>query len=91
MIGEEAGDAAGTGGRDRPALPGSECKVMADPLARCEPVIVAKAEVDERTPSPVSLMPKGLLNRLSQEEILDLMAYLMAKGDRQHPVYATKP
>ncbi|MGB8853317.1 MAG: plastocyanin/azurin family copper-binding protein, partial [Pirellulales bacterium] len=64
-----------------------DCRVMADPLARCEPVVVAKAEVDERSKSPVSIMPKGLLDKLSQEEILDLMAYLLAGGDKQHPVY----
>ncbi|MCE9629516.1 MAG: HEAT repeat domain-containing protein [Planctomycetia bacterium] len=68
-----------------------ECRVMVDPLARCEPVVVAKPTIDERTKSPVSIMPKGMLNRLSQEEILDLMAYLLAKGDKSHPVYAAKP
>jgi putative heme-binding domain-containing protein len=67
------------------------CKVMVDPLARCEPVVVATAEIDDRSKSPVSLMPKGLLNRLTQEEILDLVAYLVAKGEKTHPVYATKP
>ena len=65
-----------------------DCKVMADPLARCEPVVVAKADVDERSKSPVSIMPKGLLDKLSQEEILDLMAYLLAGADRKHSVYA---
>lgn len=67
------------------------CKVMVDPLARCEPVEVAKQAIDERSKSPVSLMPKGLLNKLSQEEILDLVAYLLAKGDRDHALYSTKP
>ncbi|MFM7036048.1 MAG: hypothetical protein ACKOYJ_12855, partial [Planctomycetia bacterium] len=62
-----------------------------DPLARCEPVEVAKQAIDERSKSPVSLMPKGLLNKLSQEEILDLVAYLLAKGDRDHALYSTKP
>jgi putative heme-binding domain-containing protein len=68
-----------------------DCKVMVDPLARCEPVVVTKTEVDERSKSPVSIMPKGLLNKLTQEEILDLMAYVMAMGDKQHPVYGAKP
>jgi len=31
-----------------------------------------------RTSSPVSIMPEGLLNTLSRDEILDLLAYLEA-------------
>lgn len=65
----------------------NEVKVMSDPLARCEPTVVRKDEVDERTKSPVSIMPKGLLNKLSREEILDLMAYLLARGDAKNPVF----
>lgn len=67
------------------------CRVMVDPLARCEPVVIAKDEIDERTKSPVSIMPKGLLDKLSQEEILDLVAFLLAKGDKGHPLYAAGP
>jgi len=66
----------------------SEVKVFVDPLARCEPAVVQTAEIDERSASPTSIMPKGLLNKLSREEILDLMAYVLAKGDRNHPLFA---
>ena len=41
---------------------------------------VAKEDVDERAESKVSLMPLGLLNTLSEEEILDLLGYLEAGG-----------
>ena len=41
---------------------------------------VAKKDVDERAESKVSLMPLGLLNTLSEEEILDLLGYLEAGG-----------
>jgi hypothetical protein len=33
-------------------------------------------------------MPKGLLDRLNREEILDLLAYLEAGGDRNHRDFA---
>ena len=66
-------------------------KVMIDPLAKCEPTVVQKSEIDERTKSTTSIMPAGLLNKLSREEILDLMAYVIARGDRQHPLFATTP
>ena len=41
-------------------------------------------DVVSEQPSPASLMPAGLLNRLNGEEILDLMAYLMAGADPEH-------
>jgi len=34
-------------------------------------------------------MPQGLLNKLTQEEILDLMAYLYAKGDKKNELFGT--
>ena len=48
---------------------------------------VRRADIDEMKPSDVSLMPKGLLNSLTEEEIQDLMAYLFARGDAggKHP------
>jgi hypothetical protein len=32
-------------------------------------------------------MPKGLLDKLTREEILDLIAYVYAKADGKHPVF----
>jgi hypothetical protein len=32
-------------------------------------------------------MPKGLLDKLTRDEVLDLMAYIVAKGDRKHPAF----
>ena len=32
-------------------------------------------------------MPKGLLDKLTEEEILDLIAYVVAKGDPKHPLF----
>jgi len=66
-----------------------ELKVMEDPLASCEPVVLAKDRIEERLKSLNSLMPSGLLDRLTEEEILDLLAYLVARGDKQAGVYAS--
>jgi len=44
-------------------------------------------EIEESVPSKVSMMPKGLLDTLTQEEILDLVAYLRAGGDPLHEVF----
>ena len=64
-----------------------ELHVVIDPLAKDKATIIAKDDIDAQKKSEVSLMPKGLLDKLSREEILDLIAYVMAKGDKKHKVY----
>ncbi len=46
-----------------------------------QPIRVLKAEVEARQPAKISQMPEGLLDRLSADEIRDLMAYLMSGGN----------
>ena len=59
-------------------------------LAKGKPLTIRKAELDgPPEKSKISLMPKGLLDKLSREEILDLVAYIVARGDRMHPIFAT--
>ena len=48
---------------------------------------VKRADIEEITRSPVSLMPEGLLNTLKEDEVLDLMAYLLSRGDRQNAMF----
>ncbi len=64
-----------------------ELHVVIDPLAKDKATIIAKDDIDAQKKSEASLMPKGLLDKLSREEILDLIAYVMAKGDKKHKVY----
>jgi putative heme-binding domain-containing protein len=45
-------------------------------------------EIDEINISKVSLMPKGLLAKMTREEILDLVAYVISAGDSKHKVFA---
>jgi putative heme-binding domain-containing protein len=56
-------------------------RVVEDPLAKKEPIELAKVDIAERNASKTSLMPKGLLDKLSREEILDLIAYVVARGN----------
>lgn len=51
-----------------------------------ESVAVRREEIEEVRPAPTSPMPDGLLNGLTREEILDLLAYLKAGGDPKHPL-----
>lgn len=51
--------------------------VRTDPLQPFARVRLNESEVEEATASNISLMPKGLVNHLTRDEILDLMAYLL--------------
>ena len=50
-----------------------------------ETVTIKKSEIESRSLSKVSPMPAGLMNTLTKEEILDLLAYLESLGDSTHP------
>ena len=65
----------------------TQVRVLIDPLAKAAPLVIEKNSIDERVKSPVSIMPKGLLNKLTEEEILDLVAYIFAKGDSKHMLF----
>ncbi|MCA9197803.1 MAG: HEAT repeat domain-containing protein, partial [Planctomycetales bacterium] len=66
----------------------TEVKVIIDPIAKPEPTVLKKSQIEERIKSPVSVMPLGLANKLSREEILDLIAYVHSGGDPKHAVFA---
>jgi putative heme-binding domain-containing protein len=49
---------------------------------------VQRKEVKSMGPSPVSPMPPGLLNMMEENEILDLLAYILSGGDTSHPFFS---
>ncbi len=57
---------------------------MLDPNAQ---VTVDRSKIEEIKPSPVSMMPEGLLSTLDKDEIADLVAYLLSRGNRESPMY----
>ncbi|MCP4508581.1 MAG: c-type cytochrome, partial [Fuerstiella sp.] len=61
--------------------------VIVEPLVRDVPVAIRKTEIDERIKSPVSIMPKGLMSKLTREEILDLLAYVFSRGDKNNMLF----
>jgi putative heme-binding domain-containing protein len=44
-----------------------------------EQIVIAKDDIEKRTPTNNSVMPEGLLDTLKDEEIRDLIAYLQKK------------
>lgn len=57
---------------------------LTDPNSR---VKIDRKLIDELIVSKTSAMPTGLFNRMTQEEILDLIAYLISGGDAKHEVF----
>lgn len=52
--------------------------VLRDPAREFQAVTIAKADIDERSLSAVSLMPAGLVNQLAtRQQFLDLIRYLL--------------
>jgi putative heme-binding domain-containing protein len=48
---------------------------------------VNMTQVKSIKPSKLSPMPEGLINRLKDDEILDLLAYLLSKGDKSNKMF----
>ena len=63
--------------------------IQPDPLSP-QRIEIKKAEIESREPSSVSPMPANLVDVLSAEEILDLIAYMEAAGRRNHPNFRKK-
>jgi putative heme-binding domain-containing protein len=66
---------------------GGKLVVVTDPEDSSKVVEVAKDEIDTNKPSAVSLMPGKLIDPLSETEVLDLLAYILSRGDPTHPAF----
>jgi putative heme-binding domain-containing protein len=62
----------------------AQLKILENPLAKADPIVVRIDNIASKKKSPTSIMPKGLIDQLTREEILDLVAYIAARGDPQH-------
>jgi putative heme-binding domain-containing protein len=49
---------------------------------------IKREDIDELRPASVSMMPKGLLDTLHEDEVLDLMAFLLSRGNRNDRMFA---
>ena len=68
-------------------LHGDNLVVMTDMLDPNKLTNVSHRKVQSIKPSKVSPMPEGLLDTFKEDEILDLMAYLLSRGDRKHKMF----
>jgi putative heme-binding domain-containing protein len=65
--------------------------VLTDPEDITKIAKIDRSEVEQIAPSQVSLMPKGLLDVLNESEVLDVLAFLMSRGNPEDPVFQKSP
>ena len=61
--------------------------IVVNPEDMTKFVQVKRSDVESLAPSPVSLMPADLLKPLNENEALDLLAYLLSRGDKRAAVF----
>jgi putative heme-binding domain-containing protein len=66
---------------------GDDLSVMTDMLDPNGLVRVNARDVEAQERAKVSMMPKGLLDTLTGDEILDLIAYLLSRGDPKNKMF----
>ena len=59
--------------------------IVTDPEDATKFAEIKREDIEEILPAAESLMPKGLLDQLNEEEVLDLLAYTLARGKPQDP------
>ena len=55
--------------------------ILVDPENATKTVEIKKSDIETNQPSKVSLMPKDLLKTLNEDEVRDLLAYLLSRGN----------
>ena len=49
--------------------------------------VTKEADIERMVPSDLSPMPSGLLSTLERDEVLDLVAFIAAKGNPEGPAF----
>jgi len=57
--------------------------VVTDPENATKVAVIERSAIEEILPSATSLMPTGLLDPLNEDEVLDLVAYVLSRGNAQ--------
>lgn len=65
----------------------TEILLKSDPLKQDKPTVVIKDDIEVEKKNEQSVMPVGLLNWLTKEEVLDLIAFVVAGGDADSAVF----
>jgi putative heme-binding domain-containing protein len=62
-------------------------RILTDPEDSTKVLEIPKADVESVKPSAISLMPADLLKPLNENEVLDMLAYMLSRGDPGHAMF----
>ena len=62
-------------------------KIVIDPLAKDQITVIKQDEIDARKSAKQSQMPAGMVDKLSREEIIDLIAYVLSNANPKHKMF----
>ncbi|PQO25255.1 hypothetical protein C5Y96_25465 [Blastopirellula marina] len=71
---------------DRP----DQLVLITDPEHPDKPVTILKDDIEERSNTATTIMPGGMLNWLTEEEIYDLAAFVLSGGDAKNKLFQDK-
>ncbi len=69
-------------------LSGDGISVTPDLMNPDAQVVLHRKHIESMEPSPISPMPTGLIDTLTQDETLDLVAFLLSAGDKSNKMFA---
>ncbi len=64
--------------------------LITDPEQPDKPVTIMKEDIEERSNTASTIMPGGMLNWLTEDEIYDLTAFVLAGGDEKDKLFQDK-
>jgi len=68
-------------------LNNDDVMVNTDMLNPGSTVRVNRKQIESMKPSKISMMPTGLLDTFKEDEVLDLLAYILSRGDRKSALF----
>ena len=68
-------------------MKGDRVTVNTDMFNPNQRVNINRPEVESIEPSKVSPMPPGLLNLMQEDEVMDLLAYILSSGNPNHSLF----
>ena len=66
---------------------GDSVQVNTDMLVPGDTVSIDRKDIKDISPSTVSMMPPGMLYTMTKDDVLDLLAYLLSKGNPDDPMF----
>ncbi|MDB4355331.1 c-type cytochrome, partial [Akkermansiaceae bacterium] len=68
-------------------LKGDNYRIITDLMAPSAMTIIKTSDIKSSEPTKFSMMPPGLLNLLEDDDILDLLAYILSRGNKNDPLF----